>query len=290
MSTSVHWQDGADIDDALAADFDGSLSGLGMELGTSSFNMRYLLLTCLSMITLLIVYLTLHHNSEALMALPSVKNEHHFSPGHANNIHHRAHKDIHTNESVSTISSQDDAVRPVAIVHGKKNRLAYGHDDDSLSSGSKRFCVSNGRELDPDAVRYSFAIQQPSHSNNKDSEAECDHEECASDLRCHHRHSNSAPDLRTTAHSVSHSTASSPSPTSNQSSVLTQILSVRSQYSSASTSSPEEPRTPPSGIRSWNQFQYILCASTSMATKVHEETMTYLNQGKLFSFVFIHSN
>lgn len=39
-----------DIDDALAADFDGSLSGLGIELGTASFNM-----------------------SETLLALPSLK-------------------------------------------------------------------------------------------------------------------------------------------------------------------------------------------------------------------------
>ena len=29
-----------DIDDGLAADFDGSLSGLGVELGSSTYNMR----------------------------------------------------------------------------------------------------------------------------------------------------------------------------------------------------------------------------------------------------------
>ena len=40
MTTAVHWPVD-DIDDALAADFDGSLSGLGIELGTASFNMRY---------------------------------------------------------------------------------------------------------------------------------------------------------------------------------------------------------------------------------------------------------
>lgn len=40
MTSVSHWQID-DIDDALAADFDGSLSGLGMELGTASFNMRY---------------------------------------------------------------------------------------------------------------------------------------------------------------------------------------------------------------------------------------------------------
>lgn len=30
-----------DIDDGLAADFDGSLSGLGVELGSSTYNMRH---------------------------------------------------------------------------------------------------------------------------------------------------------------------------------------------------------------------------------------------------------
>lgn len=48
MTSVSHWQID-DIDDALAADFDGSLSGLGMELGTASFNM-----------------------SDALLALPSL--------------------------------------------------------------------------------------------------------------------------------------------------------------------------------------------------------------------------
>lgn len=98
-------------------------------------------------------------NSDALNALPYVKNEHHhFSSAHTNIIHHRAnHKDTHstdalTNGASNGSSSNQDDVRPVAIVHGKKNRLAYGHDDESVSSGSKRFCVSNGRENESDAV------------------------------------------------------------------------------------------------------------------------------------------
>lgn len=46
MTTAVHWPVD-DIDDALAADFDGSLSGLGIELGTASFNMRFVLILIL---------------------------------------------------------------------------------------------------------------------------------------------------------------------------------------------------------------------------------------------------
>jgi len=33
-----------DIDGGLAANFDGSLSGLGVELGSSTYNMRYAML------------------------------------------------------------------------------------------------------------------------------------------------------------------------------------------------------------------------------------------------------
>lgn len=51
MTTAVHWPVD-DIDDALAADFDGSLSGLGIELGTSNFNMRSVLV-----FTVLLLYI-----------------------------------------------------------------------------------------------------------------------------------------------------------------------------------------------------------------------------------------
>jgi len=44
-SALVSWHDNPDIDDALAADFDGSLSGLGMEVGSSPYNMRYKYIT-----------------------------------------------------------------------------------------------------------------------------------------------------------------------------------------------------------------------------------------------------
>ena len=37
---TTHALNSWDIDGGLAADFDGSLSGLGTEMGTSSYNMR----------------------------------------------------------------------------------------------------------------------------------------------------------------------------------------------------------------------------------------------------------
>ena len=42
LSSWLHDIKNDDIDGGLAADFDGSLSGLGVELGTSTYNMRYM--------------------------------------------------------------------------------------------------------------------------------------------------------------------------------------------------------------------------------------------------------
>src|SRR5690606_17878676 len=35
--------------------------------------------------------------------------------------------------------------KPVAVVHGKKNRLAYSNEDESLNTSIKRFCMNNDR-------------------------------------------------------------------------------------------------------------------------------------------------
>ncbi|RWS12326.1 Transcription factor CP2-like protein [Dinothrombium tinctorium] len=291
MSTAVHWPVD-DIDDALAADFDGSLSGLGMELGTSSFNM-----------------------SEALMALPSLKSENHnhhnhHHHNHTNGIsrnhnegngHHSPAHSQHSNSSqkgnnsdsnsstltltLSNHSNQDD--RPVAVVHGKKNRLACGHDDESVSSAIKRFCVSNDRDANSESIRFLLAPQ----SYHKDSDNnECNHEDCAAEIRCQHRHSNSVPDLRSASSAINNQVYSgSASPplysSSNPPSTvagLPQILSVHHHhvFSPSISSSPlmQEQRSPLT--KTSNEFQYVLGAATAVSTKLHEETMTYLNQGQ----------
>jgi hypothetical protein len=122
-------------------------------------------------------------------------------------------------------------------------------------------------------------------NNNFINEEECN-DECANDIRCQHRHSSSVPDLRTTptvAINQSHSTASSPSSSSTPttSSVLSQILAAQ-QFMNASPSPPTHdiiPSTASISARVSSKFQYVLGAATSMAMKIHEETMTYLNQG-----------
>ena len=209
--------------------------------------------------------------SDALLALPSLKTEQ----------YHRIHsREVHTHDPLPVHS---DDQRPVAIVHGKKNRLAWGHDEDNnLSVGTKRVCISSDRETVNETTRY--IVLSPSREEDR---SHCDHEECESETRCRGRHSNSAPDLRGPGQGESGSD-SSPSPTSS-SSVLTQILSAHSHFNATSANSPSTP-SPDNEVmvqiaRPWlsgsvHTYQYVLGAATSMATKLQEETMTYLNQGQ----------
>ncbi|KAH0629096.1 hypothetical protein JD844_010916 [Phrynosoma platyrhinos] len=43
----------------------------------------------------------------------------------------------------------------------------------------------------------------------------------------------------------------------------------------------EESNLPPDNENKILPFQYVLCAATSPAVKLHDETLTYLNQGEL---------
>ncbi|XP_076337466.1 transcription factor CP2-like isoform X11 [Tachypleus tridentatus] len=129
---SGHWNVDS-IGDALAADFDGSLSGLGMELGTGSFNM-----------------------SDTLMALPtlnSLKQE------------KEARSDPHNTNGSSEANNQcnENVVRPSQMVlQGKKNRLVLGNYGD-CSLTTKRFCVSTEREATDtsQASRYNYSSSVP---------------------------------------------------------------------------------------------------------------------------------
>lgn len=42
----------------------------------------------------------------------------------------------------------------------------------------------------------------------------------------------------------------------------------------------EESSLPPENENKILPFQYVLCAATSPAVKLHDETLTYLNQGE----------
>ena len=49
----------------------------------------------------------------------------------------------------------------------------------------------------------------------------------------------------------------------------------------------EESNLPPDNENKILPFQYVLCAATSPAVKLHDETLTYLNQGQHWEFSFI---
>lgn len=47
----------------------------------------------------------------------------------------------------------------------------------------------------------------------------------------------------------------------------------------------EEPQLSPENGARLPPLQYVLCAATSPAVKLHEETLTYLNQGRIVTWV-----
>ncbi|XP_067123317.1 transcription factor CP2-like protein 1 isoform X2 [Centruroides vittatus] len=237
MTNTHHWHVD-DIDDALAADFDGSLSGLGMELGTASFNM-----------------------SDALMALPNLS----------------ALKQENSRENGDTSHGSDcrlqcEPSRPVAVVHGKKNRLSHGIEDD-VSSAIKRFCVSNDKEdtdSSPTSSYYSGKCLLPQLSVSCEAAVTTTTTTHTTDTANRCRHSSSVPDLRVAA------TQNTLNNTTVNTSMLSQILQL----------SPSPPTLSirdcsPSLIKT-SGFQYVLGAATSLATKIDEETMTYLNEGQSY--------
>ncbi|KAF8763381.1 transcription factor CP2-like isoform X1 [Argiope bruennichi] len=205
MSTNQPWTGDA-IDVALAADFEGSLSCLGIELGTENYDMSA----------------PLHS------LIQSVSNG--------------DYTGSHENGDTSSRESPFPPVEPIRNMYStqaKKTRLALSAEEDT-SSAIKRFCTSTEDKENSDSSQSS---------------------------RC--RHSSSVPDLRTTG-----------SPTVSAVSVLSpSMLSQMLQISEPS---------PPFIIRDLSPnlkntgFQYVLGAATSIATKVNEETMTYLNQGQSY--------
>lgn len=173
--------------------------------------------------------------------------------------------------------------KPVAVVHGKKNRLAYGNEDEVINTSIKRFCLNNERDISNVHILLANGVIPGTD------EHQCG-DECFSEAHCHLRHSSSVPDLRTNLSSTSagnqqasHSAASSPSSSSTSTpsaSFFSQIISNQiNNLSSNCHSSPLTHELSHSASRQTSKYQYVLGASTSMAIKVHEETMTYLNQG-----------
>ncbi|XP_054710013.1 transcription factor CP2-like protein 1 isoform X2 [Uloborus diversus] len=205
MSTVQSWSGDA-IDVALAADFEGSLSCLGIELGTENYDMSAPLHSLIQSVSS--DYAGSHENGDT-------------SPTHENEF------------------PPVEPLRASYSAQAKKTRLALSADED-VTSAIKRFCVSSEDKENSDSSQSS---------------------------RC--RHSSSVPDLRTTG-SPSLTTVSVLSP-----SMLSQMLQI------SDSPPPFVIRDVPPNFKNTG-FQYVLGAATSIATKINEETMTYLNQGQSY--------
>ncbi|KAI7693510.1 Upstream-binding protein 1 [Sarcoptes scabiei] len=285
-----------DIDEALAADFDGSLSGLGIELGTASFNMSEALMALPSLASLKhsqhqhqhqqqqqqqSSQSSSSHDHRQVLQTSNQNLNHHNHHNHNHNEHHQ-HRQQHstisttissltsnnastivTTKTTSTIRSASVAVaaaaaavhnadridqeqhinntsssnsssrslsttlmlgvnpnqtnsiqnsnssnnndeKPIAVVHGKKNRLAaYGTEDES--NGNKRFCldrdhvsVNNHGDNAISIHRHSgsFGDEHFHHVHNHHSFLHQCSDDCSTLHPDHLKHSSSVPDLR----------------------------------------------------------------------------------------------
>uniref|UniRef100_A0A2L2Y7P3 Transcription factor CP2 n=1 Tax=Parasteatoda tepidariorum TaxID=114398 RepID=A0A2L2Y7P3_PARTP len=206
MSTVQNWTGDA-IDVALAADFEGSLSCLGIELGTENYDMSAPLHSLIQSVSTA-DYSGSHENGDV-----SPSRESPFPPV--------------------------EPVRNPYSAQAKKTRLALSGDED-VTSAIKRFCVSSEDKENSDSSQSS---------------------------RC--RHSSSVPDLRSTG-SPSVAAVSVLSPN-----MLSQMLQI------SDSPPPFVIRELPPNLKN-SGFQYVLGAATSIATKINEETMTYLNQAQSY--------
>ncbi|CAL4111679.1 unnamed protein product, partial [Meganyctiphanes norvegica] len=195
------WVENEDIDQGLAADFDDSLSGLGVDISTASYNM-----------------------SEALMALPNVplfKQEAPLSPN---------------NSSKQSIGS----TTPTTF-------------DDSSQSGDttdRLFKLLSTETLNSEGPQPSIHQLLQAHLTPSQGGVGVSHHVAASHAGSHGQQN------------IQSSVQNSCGETSyGQSNIVSHSLS----------SSFED-----------NRYQYILGAATSFATKVNEETLSYLNQGQSY--------
>ncbi|KAG8191237.1 hypothetical protein JTE90_003250 [Oedothorax gibbosus] len=126
------------------------------------------------------------------------------------------------------------------------------------STQTKKTRLALSAEEEVSSAIKRFCVSSEDKENNDSSQSS----------RC--RHSSSVPDLRTTG-----------SPTLTAVSVLSPSMLSQMLQISDSPPPPFVIRELPPNLKNTG-FQYVLGAATSIATKVNEETMTYLNQGQSY--------
>ncbi|KAH9413931.1 hypothetical protein DERP_009530 [Dermatophagoides pteronyssinus] len=235
MGTTIgQWN--VEIDDALAQDFDGSLSGLGIELGTASFNMRFCPSSERNNSDGGNIHLLISNN---LINLNDNQDHHH---GH----HHNHHEALQTpSNQLSTSVRHSSSVPDVRSVVGSEPYSPSAIQIATQSTASSPSSSTSTSISTPSTTFFSHIISNNSSNGGQDNNVS----------------SGSGTSSTSTLVHLDHHHHRSQS-----------MVSTTNASTSAITVKPNEP----------SKFQYVLGASTSIAIKMNEETMTYLNQGQSY--------
>lgn len=272
------------VDDNLAADFDGSLSGLGVDINTASYSM-----------------------SEALNALPnlSISSSQIFkqevpSPSHHSHQHKLQFKEeplsnhnSHIEKPLNSISSSSSSKNKSAAANF--GALDLSNDEAHLpESDNHSTCLSNNGQqqrqnftgsVSRSGSRDGIPLNFQTHAATLQQ-----HQKASINLSSSHPNlalagisspNNNSSSMNSAAtDKTSHKiilplmTASSLMKGEQRFSLEAAAAIIAGQGQEGSTSNAEASAT--------NRFQYILAASTSIATKLNESSITYLNQGQAY--------
>ncbi|GFG39748.1 hypothetical protein Cfor_08772, partial [Coptotermes formosanus] len=242
-----------DIADNLAADLDGSLSGLGVDLSTAPYSM-----------------------SEALLALPSltVFKQEAPSPSSQNDAGPKFIKRlIHLPASPFQFVTENDSFS-IRLQQASPNTGVTGvgeADSNTPTSGTKSGAVNKNSSSGASSPLHQLLQQNSSAFSTNVSTTGL------SSSPTHHLQLD-------TCGSVSQAIVGS---TTSTHSVLSHIENFQPRNAGLVTTSSSSPSSLNSSSAHHDlgvdcRFQYVLAAATSIATKVNEETLTYLNQGQSY--------
>ncbi|XP_075229359.1 transcription factor CP2 like gemini isoform X2 [Lycorma delicatula] len=280
------WQPVEELANNLTDDLDGtcSLTSLGVDLNSSSYNINEALLA-----------LPLNFKQE----LPSPGNSQengslfgssHMSPGSGSsggvgNSSQNCSPRGHVNGSSSASNSPPHLLQMV-------KSSCYESTGEQKEKGPIPVCLVIPENHPPRLAGVNNSSNNSNNNNNSENNTNCNNS------------GNSAVDVRSSNNNnrlecTSHELNASSNNRSNNSNVINDTQNNKSLVvlSSATTTTATTPPPPisvvvqPSVVQQQQQsehnsedcrFQYVLAAATSIATKVNEETQTYLNQGQSY--------
>ncbi|XP_059350143.1 uncharacterized protein LOC130686770 isoform X2 [Daphnia carinata] len=211
-----------DIDDNLAADFDGSLSGLGVDLSVASYNM-----------------------SEALLALPTLTGFKQEAPSPPNGDHGRVGANPSPPQTTERASSEGRTVTHLTGHGHGGDQSGYSHPFQHMLHQHSSWSGQDGG-VGGGAVGGAGPITGGVGTGSASSLTSSSSNEGMSSSGGLHQQGGSTGVGATNYHGEKY------------------------KYD----------RLNEADANADNRFQYVLAAATSIATKVNEESLTYLNQGQ----------